>query len=256
MCKLYFQCDRGAAGDMISAALMGLVSNQHETLDRLNHMGIPGTEFIYERKEKYGIEGNAMTVKVHGKTEEEAADHEEKHHQHGHHHVHMTMGEIQKIVDNMETSEKVKQDVKNIYKILADAESKAHGCPVSEVHFHEVGAIDAIADITAVCMLLEELNPEKILASKIHVGNGTVKCAHGILPVPAPATAHILSDLPYEHGKIDGEICTPTAAAVVKYFVDDYIEEKPDKKAAERIGIGIGKKTFSTPSYFAAWRVE
>lgn len=252
MCNLYFQCDRGAAGDMISAALMGLVPDQQETINRLNHMGIPETEFVYEKKKKYGILGNTMTVKVHGQTEEEAAD--QKHH-HDHHHVHMTMCDIYKIVDNIETSEKVKQDVKNIYKILADAESKAHGCPVSEVHFHEVGAIDAIADIAAVCMLVEELNPQKIFASKIHVGNGTVKCAHGILPVPAPATANILSDLPYEHGEIDGEICTPTAAAVVKYFVDDYIEEKPKKKPDSDIGIGLGKKTFSTPSYFAAWRI-
>lgn len=255
MSKLYFQCDRGAAGDMISAALMELVPDQKETLERLNHMGILGTEFIYEKKEKYGIMGNAMTVKVHGKTEEDAAENLHHGHHHEQHHIHMTMGEIYKIVDGMEISVKVKEDVKNIYKILADAESKAHGCPVSEVHFHEVGAIDAIADITAVCMLVEELKPEKILASKIHVGNGTVKCAHGILPVPAPATANILSDMPYEHGEIDGEICTPTAAAVVKYFVDDYIENVPEEKKNNNVGIGLGKKTFSKPSYFAVWEI-
>lgn len=263
MCNLYFRCDRGAAGDMITAALMELIPDQKKTLDRLNHIGIPGVEFIFEKKEKYGMAGNGMTVRVHGNTEEEAEDrdHHDHHHDHNnghhgdHHHVHMTLDEIYKIVDHISASEKVKRDVKNIYKILADAESNAHQCLVSEVHFHEVGALDAIADITAVCMLIEELGPKKIFSSKIHVGNGSVKCAHGILPIPAPATANILADIPYEHGDIEGEACTPTAAALLKYFVNEHMQDVPEKKPDSEIGIGFGKKDFSIPSYFAAWQI-
>lgn len=137
-----------------------------------------------------------------------------------------------------------------IYNIIAEAESEAHSCTVTEVHFHEVGAIDAIADVAAVCLILEELKPSEILASRIHVGNGTIACAHGILPVPAPATANILRELPYDSGDIDGEICTPTGAALLKYFVDRYVEAKPLQE--RKTGIGLGKRTFSMPSYFKA----
>ena len=245
MCNLYFQCDKGAAGDMMGAALMGLVENKEEMLSKLNHMGIPHVEYILEEKEKYGINGNAMTVKIHGEIEEQI--HEKTEHRH-HHHSHMTMEAIQHIVDEMQVSDKVKKDIMDIYNIIAEAESKAHSCPVSEVHFHEVGAMDAIADVAAVCQILEELAPSEILASEIHVGNGTVQCAHGILPVPAPATANILSDIPYEHGDIEGEICTPTAAALIKHFVDQFSDRLPEND--QNYGIGIGKRTFQTPSYF------
>ncbi len=275
MCKLYFQCDRGAAGDMIGAALMELVPDKGAMLRKLNHMGIPQVEYRLERKVKYGLEGNAMTVQIQGDTEEElleadhpaehhpeAVDHREENHpkgnhreenhphtQESHHHP-MTMEHIHQIVAKMKVSDQVKRDILETYKIIADAESLAHKCPVSEVHFHEVGALDAIADVAAVCQLLEELAPSEIAASKVHVGNGTVKCAHGILPVPAPATAHILKDIPYENGEIDGEICTPTGAALLKHFVDRFIAEEP--KTGAKNGIGIGKRTFHQPSYFRA----
>lgn len=267
MSRLFFQCDKGAAGDIIGAALMDLVPDKEAMLEKLNHMEIPGVEYVLERKEKYGIEGNAMTVKIHGQTEEEAQEHQKhggehhhthehcgEHHQdvHGHHHEHhhMTMAEIQEIVENLHASEAVKKNILGIYDIIAEAESEAHHCTVTEVHFHEVGAVDAIADVAAVCSILEELDPSEILGTEIHTGNGTIRCAHGILPVPAPATANILRELPSDSGDIDGEICTPTGAALLKYFVDRYVKEKPD--TGKKAGIGLGKRTFSTPSYFKA----
>ncbi len=246
MCELFFQCDKGVAGDIIGAALMELVPDKDSMLDKLNHMAIPGVEYILEKKEKYGIQGNAMIVRVHGQIEEEAEHH---HGNHGHHH-HMTMSDIDSIVNHLRASDRVKKNIREIYDIIAKAESEAHSCTVSEVHFHEVGAMDAIADIAAVCSILEELEPTEILASEIHVGNGTIECAHGILPVPAPATANILRELPYDSGDIDGEICTPTGAALLRYFVDRYVEEKPAEE--KKAGIGLGKRTFSTPSYFKA----
>ena len=220
MCELFLQCDKGVAGDMISAALMELVPDKEKMLKRLNTMGIPGVEYILEEKEKYGIKGNSMTVRIHGETEEQHEHCHEEHHCH-----HMTMKNIQEIVKKTVTSPEVKKNIMEVYNIIAAAESKAHGCDVSEVHFHEVGAVDAIADIAAVCVLMEELDPKKVHASEIHVGNGTVCCAHGILPVPAPATANILKDIPYSAGEINGEICTPTGAALIKYFVSSYEKE-------------------------------
>ena len=274
MCELFFQCDKGAAGDMIGAALMELVPDKDAMLKKLNQMEIPGVEYILEKKEKYGIEGNAMTVKIHGQIEEDVHEecqhrtrgyHGEQHHgdhehcdnhhhgehgHHGEHHHHMTMAEIHSIVDGIHASDKVKKNILGIYDIIAKAESEAHHCTVTEVHFHEVGAVDAIADVAAVCSILEELDPSEILGTEIHTGNGTIRCAHGILPVPTPATANILRDLPSDSGDIDGEICTPTGAALLKYFVDRYVKEKPG--AGKKAGIGLGKRTFSTPSYFKA----
>lgn len=265
MCELYFQCNRGAAGDMIGAALMELVPDKDEMMQKLNNMGIPHVEYILEKRQKYGLDGNAMTVKIHGETEEHihevnhhdhevehvhCEDHHHEEHHHEHHHHHMTMENIHQIVYDMKVSDKVRKDIMETYEIIAEAESLAHNCPVSEVHFHEVGALDAIADVAAVCQILEELAPSEITASEVHVGNGTVKCAHGILPVPAPATANVLKDIPYQNGEIDGEICTPTGAALLKHFVNRFVSEEPETD--KKNGIGIGKRTFGQPSYFRA----
>ena len=129
-----------------------------------------------------------------------------------------------------------------VYQLIAEAESHAHGRPVEEVHFHEVGAMDAVADITAFCLLLHELAPEQVIASPVNVGFGEVQCAHGILPVPAPATAWILRGIPIYAGQIRGEMCTPTGAALLKCFAQ-YYGQLP-QMCVDRIGIGCGKKDF------------
>lgn len=129
-----------------------------------------------------------------------------------------------------------------VYTLIAEAESHAHGIPVSEIHFHEVGTMDAIADITAVCMLMDRLSPDEVVVSPVHVGSGQVKCAHGILPVPAPATAFILKDTPIYGGNIRGELCTPTGAALLKHFATRF-GSMPMMKT-QTIGYGMGKKDF------------
>ena len=129
-----------------------------------------------------------------------------------------------------------------VYKLIAEAESHAHNRPVEEVHFHEVGSMDAVADVTAFCLLLSELAPDRILASPVKIGFGEVKCAHGILPVPAPATAWILQDVPVYAGNIRGELCTPTGAALLKCFAEDFCT-LPQMKV-RKIGLGCGKKDF------------
>ena len=132
------------------------------------------------------------------------------------------MQDIEKIIENMPISSTVKNQVAKVYQLIADAESHAHGKPVAEIHFHEVGTMDAIADITAVCMLMDQIAPDQVIVSPVHVGAGHVHCAHGIMPVPAPATAHILRNVPIYGGAVSGELCTPTGAALLKTFADSF----------------------------------
>ena len=130
------------------------------------------------------------------------------------------MGDITHLVrDHLRVPEPVKEDILAVYDLIAQAESHAHGVPVTDIHFHEVGTLDAVADIAMVCLLMDRLSPDEVIASPVHVGSGQVRCAHGILPVPAPATAYILRDVPIYGGEISGELCTPTGAALLKHFV-------------------------------------
>ena len=130
-----------------------------------------------------------------------------------------------------------------VYNLIAEAESHAHNAPVTEIHFHEVGTMDAVADVTAVCLLMDRLAPEKVVVSPIHVGSGHVHCAHGILPVPAPATAYILRDVPVYGGGVKSELCTPTGAALLRHFATDFGEMPVMKVRA--VGYGMGKKDFT-----------
>lgn len=152
------------------------------------------------------------------------------------------MHEIAHIVHHLPVSDKVKADILAVYSLIAEAESHAHGVPVTEIHFHEVGTMDAVADVTAVCLLMEKIGPGQVIASPVHVGSGQVRCAHGILPVPAPATAYILRDVPLYGGETRGELCTPTGAALLKHFVTRFGSMPVMKTTA--IGYGMGKKDF------------
>lgn len=242
MRTLYIDCSMGAAGDMLTAALLELVEDKNAFVQKLNSIGLEGIEYRLEKSEKCGITGSHMSVLVHGQEEDESM-HDHHHEEHHHHHEHNSMDGIRHIVcDHLNISENVKKSVMDIYGIIAQAESEVHGKPVTDIHFHEVGSKDAVADVTAVCLLMEELNVEKVYASPVHVGSGTVKCAHGILPVPAPATANILKGIPVYGGSVSGELCTPTGAALLKYFVSEF-REMPLMKI-EKIGYGMGKKDF------------
>ena len=152
------------------------------------------------------------------------------------------MDDIRQIIEGLPLSEQVRDNVMGVYQLIAEAESQAHGRPVTEIHFHEVGTMDAIADVTAVCLLMEMLDIKKTVSSPIHVGSGHVHCAHGILPVPAPATAWILHDVPIYGGEINGELCTPTGAALLKRFATSF-GAMPVMRV-EKIGYGMGKKDF------------
>ena len=252
MRTIYLDCGMGAAGDMLTAALIELLPDPAATIDKLNALGIPGVHFEMEPSVKCGITGTHISVTVHGEEEDEDMhehhhhhhEHEHEHeHEHGHHHHHSGMADIEHIVTgHLDLPDKVKQDVLSVFGLIAEAESHVHGKPVNEIHFHEVGSLDAVADISAVCLLINELKPDYITASPIHVGNGQVRCAHGILPVPAPATALILKGVPTYSSDVMGELCTPTGAALLKHFVSDFGYQPI--MLVEKIGYGMGKKDF------------
>ena len=230
MRTLYLDCGMGAAGDMLTAALLELLPDRDAFVEELNALGIPGVGFSAEKCEKCGILGTHMTVTVHG---EEESDHP-------HHHGHLV--DIRGIVSSLPIPTMVKLDILSVYEEIAQAESHVHGVPVEQIHFHEVGTMDAIADVTAVCLLLHRLAPDKIIVSPVHVGSGQVRCAHGILPVPAPATAYLLRGIPIYGGSIAGELCTPTGAALIKHFATEFGEMPVMTVSA--IGYGMGKKDF------------
>ena len=251
MKTLYLECNMGAAGDMLTGALLELHPHPEEFVERMNGLHIPGVEFSAQPAVKCGITGTHVSVTVHGE-EEESHDHGHGHdhphghdhdHDHGHgHHHHAGMGDIRHILSHLDIPQQVRQDAQAVYQLIAQAESHAHGRPVEEIHFHEVGTLDAVTDVVAVCWLIHDLAPQRILASPVHVGSGQVRCAHGILPVPAPATAHILQGVPTYGGAVQGELCTPTGAALLKHFVQGF-GPSPVMRV-EKIGYGMGKKDF------------
>ena len=237
---MYIDCGMGAAGDMLTAALLELLDEKDRAsfVEEFNSLGLPGIVMETEPSVKCGVEGTRVHIFVHGEEEDEQM------HDHGHGHG---VAEIRHIVrDHLDIPENVREDILKVYDIIAEAESKAHGVPVTEVHFHEVGTMDAIADVTAVCLLIDRIKPQKIAASPVNVGGGTVKCAHGVLPVPAPATANILEGIPSCSGDIMSELCTPTGAALLRFFVDEF-GDMP-QMSAERCGYGMGAKAFVRPN--------
>ena len=286
MKTLYLECAMGAAGDMLMASLLELLPDKQAFLDRMNALGLPGVRVETEQMVKCGITGTHMKVKVNGEEEESEdvhdhphdhdhghdhhhdhehhPDEEHDHHDHDHHHEeghghhhphhHASVADIEGIIDGLNVSEKVKSDAKAVYALIAEAESRVHGHPVSEIHFHEVGTMDAVADVVGVCLLMEEIGAEKIAASPVHVGSGHVHCMHGILPVPAPATALILNGIPTYGGQVQGELCTPTGAALLRHFVSRF-GDRP-VMTTEAIGYGMGKKDFERANCLRAFLGE
>lgn len=271
MKTLYLECSMGAAGDMLTGALLELLpeQRQEEVLKKLNEIGLEGVTVSREKTAKCGIMGSHMHVLIHGEEEEsldvsehhdhhdpehhhhhEEEDHEhlyhheeEDHEHHHHHHHHTSMQDIRNLVSGMDLPEEVKKDILAVYGLLAEAESHAHGMPVEEIHFHEVGTKDAVMDVTAVCLLMHEIHPDQVLASPVHVGSGQVQCAHGIMPVPAPATEYLLRGIPsYQREDVRGELCTPTGAALLRYFVKDFGPQPVMRVQAA--GYGMGTKDF------------
>ena len=249
---LYIECNMGAAGDMLMAALYELLDDKEAFLDTINNLDI--AEVKAEISIKKGIVGTKMQVLVGGieeksidagpldKKEHSSSDSSEYSCNHGDECSHKGLSDIEDSIETLNLSTSVKSDAIAVYKLLADAESSVHGEPVSKIHFHEVGNLDAIVDIVGVCTLIKKLAPDRIVVSPIHVGSGFVRCVHGLLPVPAPATASLLKGVPTYSTHITGELCTPTGAALLKHFANSF--GSMPMMSVNKIGYGMGAKDF------------
>ncbi len=268
---LYLECKTGAAGDMLMGALYSLLTEEQKTifLKKINAIS-EEVCVIPQETCKQGIGGIHMKVEINGTEEGTEAHHhhEHNHHEeeHGHthdhdhahshahgHHSHTSVAAILEQISKLDMSDTVKKDAEEIYREIAAAESKVHQTDMEQIHFHEVGSVDALIDVVGSCLALELLGVDEVQASPVCVGNGTVRCAHGILPVPAPATAEIIKGMPVYCSSFDGELLTPTGAAILKYFVETYTKEM--HMEIEEIGYGFGTKDFAQLSCVRAFLV-
>ncbi|WII08372.1 nickel pincer cofactor biosynthesis protein LarC [Methanomassiliicoccales archaeon LGM-RCC1] len=239
---LYLECNAGVSGDMLLGALSNLLEDPKEFEKMIASAGIPDVEAIVEKGEKSHISGTRAKIIAAGQEEGDF---------HDHHIQHRTLQDVLDIIKGLNVSDWVKEHATAIYKDMAEAESKVHGESVAEIHFHEVGMLDAIADIVGSCMLMERLAPEYIVSSELRTGYGNVECAHGLLPIPAPATALLLRGVPSYAGDLEGEFTTPTGAAIIRHFAEDY-GQRP-KMVIDEIGVGLGRKDFSIPNIIRAF---
>lgn len=271
MRTLYLECAMGAAGDMLMAALYELLEDEEKAafLEEMNTLGLPDLNVSAVKTVKCGIAGTRIVMSIGGREEH---SHDLDSHAHGHHHgdgytehtghahrherprhehAHQSFSEIETLLARLPVAPSVRKHTAEVYRLIADAEAAVHGQPVEQIHFHEVGQIDAVADIAGVSMLLERLRPERVLASSIHVGAGHVHTAHGVLPVPAPATARLLRGIPCYAGDIRGELCTPTGAALLKHFATEFCPMPLMRM--EKIGYGMGAKDFAAANCLRAF---
>lgn len=230
MKKIYIECNMGVSGDMLCGALLDTLNEneQNEIINKLNTL-MSGVTVSCNKSQKCGISGTKFNVDIK---------------EHGHHHS--SINEIFDTIDGFALDESVKQNAKEVYKIIANAESKVHGVEVSDIHLHEVGMKDAIMDITAFFYIVSRINAEIITCSPIATGYGEVKTAHGILPVPAPATALLLAGIQNYAGDVKGELTTPTGAGLIRYFAKEITTERPE--VYDKIGYGMGSKDFEKPN--------
>lgn len=288
---LYLECYSGISGDMTVAALLDLGADR-SVLDRvLKSLKVSGFETKISRVVKSGIDACDFDVVLdkehenhdhdmeylhghhheghennhfynHNHAHEDEAEHFHSHehnHAHGagsaqdrHHHEHRGIKEITYIIEHSAMTENAKKIALRIFEILAEAESKAHNVPVDQVHFHEVGAVDSIVDIVSVAVCLDDLDVTEVIVPVLCEGRGTVRCQHGILPIPVPAVANIVSanHLYLKMTEVEGELVTPTGAAIVAAVKTK--DKLPETFEIQKIGIGAGKRQYECPGILRA----
>ncbi|WP_331488046.1 nickel pincer cofactor biosynthesis protein LarC [Caminicella sporogenes] len=237
---LYYDCFSGISGDMNLGALIDLGVDTDYLLKELSKLGLNSEyEIKIEKKNKNGIEGTKVDVIL---QHEHKKHHDKKHH----HHVHRNLKDIEEIINSSTLNDSIKKLSISMFMKIAEAEAKVHGKTLYEVHFHEVGAIDSIIDIVGAAICIDYLKPDKIAASHVQVGGGFVECAHGLIPVPAPATVEILKGIPIKSGIVSFETTTPTGAAILAVNVDEFTD-KVDM-AIEKVGYGVGSRDLEIPN--------
>ena len=291
--KLYLECYSGISGDMTVAALLDLGADQQVLLEGLESLNLPGYQLKIGRVKKNGIDACDFDVILdepehhhdhdhehhhdhdhehhhdhdhehhhehdhehhHEHDHEHHHDHEHEHH-HDHDHVHRNIGDIFAIIDQSKISDRAKQTAKDIFRIIAAAESKAHGIAEDQVHFHEVGAVDSIVDIVSAAICLDNLDITEAVVSDLYEGCGYVHCQHGLMPVPVPAVVNIAADnaLRLRLTQTRGEMITPTGAAIAAYLSKG--GKLPESFVIEKIGLGAGKKDFATANILRAFLIR
>lgn len=265
---LYLDCQAGIAGDMLVAALLDLGGKP--ALERLTQMleklSLEGFSVAVTRVKKAGIDCCDFDVKLdvaHENHDHDMAylhglgdtshDHD---HDHDHHHAHRGLAQVEQVIDAAPLSERARGLARDAFRILARAEAKAHGLPIDQVHFHEVGAVDSIVDVLAAAFLIDDLDIERAIVPALTDGHGTIRCQHGVIPVPVPATLNICiaHSLPLSSSSVEGELVTPTGAALVAALEPEF--SLPERYAIRAVGLGAGKRSYERPSILRAMLIE
>ncbi len=259
MKTLYFGCSSGISGNMTLGALLEIVGDENYLLGELKKLNVDGYKIEISKKVKNGITGTYVDVIL--EHEQHHHDHEHTHvheheHEHHHHHEHRNLYDVNNIIDNSSLDENTKALAKRIFLRVAKAESKVHNKPLDEVHFHEVGAIDSIVDIVGTAILINKINPDKVIASVVNDGYGFIECAHGTMAVPVPATSEIFaaSNVKFRQIDIDTELVTPTGAAIIAELAEDF--STLPAMVTEKIGWGTGSKELKIPNVLKVYYGE
>ena len=250
MKTLYFDCSSGISGNMTLGALTEIIGDENFLIEELKKLNVDGYHIEISKKVKNGITGTYVDVIL------EHSHHHEHHAEEHHHHEHRNLDDVNKIIDNSLLDENVKDLSKRIFLRVAKAESKVHNKPLNEVHFHEVGAIDSIVDIVGIAILINKINPDKIISSVVNDGHGFIECAHGTMSVPVPATSEIFasSNVKFRQIDIDTELVTPTGAAIIAELADEFTYLP--QMVTEKIGWGSGSKDLKIPNMLKVYYGE
>lgn len=259
---LYYDCFSGISGDMNLGALLDLGIEEKYLIEELKKLNLNGYEIKVSRSIRKGIEGTKVDVSLQGHHHEHTTSHAKDEHSHNHeggmhshdHHENRNLKDIENIIEDSKLSFEVKELSVKMFMKVAKAEAKVHGKPLYEVHFHEVGAVDSIVDIVGAAICICHLNVDKIMCSSIELGGGFVKCEHGIIPVPAPATVEILKGIPVKLGAVPFETTTPTGAAILAACVNEFKDD--NNFIVNKIGYGIGNRDTEIPNVLRVMLVE
>lgn len=261
---LYLDCQAGIAGDMLVAALLDLGGKP--ALERLTQMleklSLEGFSVSVTRVKKAGIDCCDFDVKLDAAHENHDHDMAYLHglgdtsHDHDHHHAHRGLAQVEQVIDAASLSDRARGLARDAFRILARAEAKAHGLPIDQVHFHEVGAVDSIVDVLAAAFLIDDLDIERAIVPALTDGHGTIRCQHGVIPVPVPATLNICiaHGLPLSSSSVEGELVTPTSAALVAALEPEF--SLPERYTIRAVGLGAGKRSYERPSILRAMLIE
>jgi len=221
---LYFDCAAGASGDMILGALVGAGADPNQLLDQLKLLGVANYQVSFGQVDRCNLSATRATVEI------------------GHEHSHRHLADLLKIINDSNLNNAVKDRASQVFSLLAEAESEVHNVPVERIHFHEVGALDAIIDIVGACIGFELLGIERFVCSPLHVGSGTIEIAHGRFPVPPPAVASLLRGAPIYSTEVKGELVTPTGAAIIKSVTQEFGPLPP--MVVGSVGYGAGSRDY------------